>query len=460
MQIKEIKENYEKLLGKKVNLNGWIKNHRKQKNFGFIDLSDGSSFKNLQIVYDEAIENFDEVQTFKHDSSINIEGIIIKSEGKNQVFEIKAESVNLLGDNTEDYPMQPKRHSMEFLREQAYLRPRTNLFRAVFRIRSTASFLIHEYFQNRNYVYLNAPIITASDAEGAGEMFNVTILDYNNLPKDENGNVDYSKDFFESKANLTVSGQLQAETFATSFGRTYTFGPTFRAENSNTKIHAAEFWMIEPEVAFANLDDILEVEEDVLKYVINGILEKCSDEMKFLDSFVKKGLIKQLKEVANSSFARITHKEAIDILINSGNKFDFKPVQGEDLAKEHERYLTDEYFKKPVFVTDWPKDIKAFYMKVNGDGKTVAAADLLVPFLGELIGGSQREENYDVLKKRMNDMNVDVLELEWYLNLRKYGTCVHSGFGIGFERLLIYLTGIENIRDVIAFPRTPGSCEF
>ena len=380
----------------------------------------------------------------------------LKSEGKEQDIEVKAKDVVLLGDCDEDYPMQPKRHTMEFLREQAYLRPRTNIFQAVFRIRSVAASSIHSYFQDRNYVYFNAPLITASDCEGAGEMFKVTTLD---LEKIKDGKIDYSKDFFGKPTSLTVSGQLQAETWMSAFKKVYTFGPTFRAENSNTKTHANEFWMIEPEIAFCDLEQNMDIMEDMLKYIVKTVLEKCSDEIEFLNKFVDKTLKEKLTKLVNSKFTRITHEEVITILKNSKVDFEFTPEYGEDIAKEHEKYIT-EYFNGPVFITNWPKDIKAFYMKQNEDGKTVAAVDLEVPGAGELMGGSQREENYEKLLNRMKELNMNTKELEWYLNLRRYGTCIHSGFGMGFERLLIYLTGVENIRDVIPYPRTPGNCEF
>jgi asparaginyl-tRNA synthetase len=457
MDVKDLYEKIEEYLGKEVTLSGWIKNHRKQKDFGFIDFSDGTYFKHVQLVYSSGIDGFEEITKMHIGSAIEAKGTIVKSEGSGQDFEMKVESIKLLGDCPEDYPMQPKRHTREFLREQAYLRPRVNLFQAVFRVRSVAAYAIHKYFQERNYVYFNAPLITASDCEGAGEMFQVTTLDLNRIAKD--GKVDYSKDFFGKMASLTVSGQLQAETFATAYKKTYTFGPTFRAENSNTKTHASEFWMIEPEIAFCDLNGDMEIMEDMLKYVVKYVLDNCKDEMNFFDSFVEKGLLEKLNKLINSKFARITHYDLIEVLKKADVKWEFEPKQGEDIAKEHEKYIT-EYFDGPVFVTDWPKDIKAFYMKQNDDGKTVAAVDLEVPGAGELMGGSQREESYEKLVQRMDELGMDKNGLEWYLNLRKYGTCVHSGFGMGFERLLIYLTGVDNIRDVIAYPRTPGNCEF
>ena len=456
MDIKEIYEKKESLIGKEIEVSGWIRNHRKQKEFGFIDFSDGTCFKHLQVVYDNTNDNFLDIQKYHIGSAIKVKGILVKSEGKEQDIEVKAKDVVLLGDCDEDYPMQPKRHTMEFLREQAYLRPRTNIFQAVFRIRSVAASSIHSYFQDRNYVYFIAPLITARDCEGAGEMFKVTTLD---LEKIKDGKVDYSKDFFGKPTSLTVSGQLQAETWMSAFKKVYTFGPTFRAENSNTKTHANEFWMIEPEIAFCDLEQNMDIMEDMLKYIVKTVLEKCSDEIEFLNTFVDKTLKEKLTKLVNSKFTRITHEEVITILKNSKVDFEFTPEYGEDIAKEHEKYIT-EYFNGPVFITNWPKDIKAFYMKQNEDGKTVAAVDLEVPGAGELMGGSQREENYEKLLNRMKELNMNTKELEWYLNLRRYGTCIHSGFGMGFERLLIYLTGVENIRDVIPYPRTPGNCEF
>ncbi|MDD2518747.1 MAG: asparagine--tRNA ligase, partial [Bacilli bacterium] len=445
--------------GQEVVLEGWIRNHRKQKEFGFIDFNDGTYFKSVQIVYGNHLTDFDEITKYRVGSAIRVVGRVIESLGKNQAFEIELKEITLEGDCPEDYPIQPKRHTREFLREVGYLRPRTNLFNATFRIRSLVAMAIHTYFQERGYVYLHSPIITGSDAEGAGEMFKVTTLDLNKLPLDKNG-VDYSRDFFHKETSLTVSGQLQGEAFALAYKRIYTFGPTFRAENSNTKTHASEFWMIEPEIAFCDLEQLMDVEEDVLKYIIRYVLDNAEVEMEFFNKFVEPGLLDKLNFVLDKKAVRITHKEAIDILLNSNNKFENKPNHGEDLAKEHEKYLTEIHFKAPVFVKDWPKDIKAFYMRLNDDNETVAAVDLLVPSAGELMGGSQREERIDKLLNRMEEMNVNKEELDWYVNLRKYGGCKHSGFGMGFERLLIYLTGVENIRDVIPFPRTPGNCEF
>ena len=455
MDLKKLYENIKDYLDKEIILEGWIRNHRKQKEFGFIDFYDGTCFRSIQIVYDDKLSNFDFISKLRVGSAIKVIGILSKSVGSGQEYEVIANDVILLGDCPENYPIQPKRHTREFLREVAYLRPRTNLFQAVFRVRSVAAFAIHSYFQNNGYVYFHAPIITASDCEGAGEMFQVTTLDLNKV----NGKPDYSKDFFGKPANLTVSGQLQAETFALAYKKTYTFGPTFRAENSNTKTHASEFWMIEPEIAFCDLKGDMDIMEDMLKYVVKYVLDNCGDEMQFLDKFVENGLINKLNNLINSNFVRVTHEEVIRILKEAKVKFEFTPEYGEDIAKEHEKYIT-EYFNGPVFITDWPKDIKAFYMKLNPDGKTVAAVDLEVPGAGELMGGSQREEDYDKLLNRMKELNMPVDGMEWYLNLRKFGGCVHSGFGMGFERLLIYLTGVENIRDVIPYPRTPGNCDY
>ena len=442
---------------KEVELGGWIRNHRKQKEFGFIDFNDGTCFKNLQIVYDNSLKNFDEIQKLHIGSAIKVKGKIIKSEGSGQTIEMKLIDYTLCGDCPEDYPIQPKRHTREFLREQAYLRTRTNLFGAVFRVRSVAAFAIHKYFQDRGYVYFHAPIITASDCEGAGEMFQVTTLDLDRVAK--NGEVDYSKDFFGKKAALTVSGQLQAETFAMSYKKVYTFGPTFRAENSNTKTHASEFWMIEPEVAFCDLEGDMNIMEEMLKYVVKYVLDNCPNEMEFFDKFVEKGLLEKLNKLINSQFVRVDHEEVISILKKAPVKWEFAPEYGEDIAREHEKYIT-EYFGGPVFIKNWPKDIKAFYMKQNDDGKTVAAVDLEVPGAGELMGGSQREEDYDKLLNRIRELGMKEEDFDWYLNLRKFGGCVHSGFGMGFERLIIYLTGVDNIRDVIPYPRTPGNCDY
>ena len=457
LDLKDLYKDYKNYLNKEIEIQGWIKNHRKQKEFGFIDFNDGTYFKNLQVVYDNTLSNFDEISKLHIGSAVTVKGTLIESQGK-QDFELKASDVILEGECPDGYPLQAKgRPTREFLREIAYLRPRTNLFSAVFRVRSIAAYAIHKYFQDNGYVYFHAPLITASDCEGAGEMFQVTTLDLERVAKE--GKLDYSKDFFNKPAALTVSGQLQAETFAMAYKKTYTFGPTFRAENSNTKTHANEFWMIEPEIAFCDLEQDMDIMESMLKYVVNYVLENCPEEMKFFDSFVEKGLIEKLTKLVNSEFTRIDHKDVITILKEAKVDWEFKPEYGEDIAKEHEKYIT-EYFNGPVFIKNWPKDIKAFYMKQNEDGETVAAVDLEVPGAGELIGGSQREENYDKLANRMKELGMATEGLDWYLNLRKFGGCIHSGFGMGFERLLIYLTGVENIRDVIPFPRTPGNCDY
>ena len=460
MDLKDLLTEIEKYEGKEVMLQGWIRNHRKQKEFGFIDFSDGTCFNHLQLVYDDKLKEFDEIQKYKNGCAVTVAGIIVKSEGSGQNYELKVKTISLEGDCPEDYPIQPKKHSREFLREQAHLRPRTNLFQAVFRIRSVTAMAIHTYFQERGYIYLHSPLLTASDGEGAGEMFNVTTQNLDEIAKNKKN--DQSKELFNRTLGLTVTGQLEGETFAQAFKKIYTFGPTFRAENSNTKYHANEFWMIEPEIAFCDLDKVMDIEEDCLKYIINYVLEHCKNEMEFLDKFVEKGLIDKLKTAANSKFTRITHKDVITILKeaeNKGIKWEFKPEYGEDISKEHERYIT-EYFHGPVFIKDWPKDIKAFYMKQNDDGETVAAVDLEMPGVGELIGGSQREDDYEKLIKRMDELKMDKKDYWWYLDIRKYGSTVHSGFGIGFERLLLYLTGVDNIRDVIPYPRTPGNCDF
>ena len=457
IDVKELYEKIDSYMQKEVTLSGWIRNHRKQKEFGFIDFSDGTCFSHVQLVYDNKLKEFEEIQKYHVGCAITVKGTVVPSEGAGQEFEVKVSSIKLEGDCPEDYPMQPKRHSNEFLREQAYLRPRVNLFQAVFRVRSIAAYAIHKYFQDRGYVYFHAPLITASDCEGAGEMFQVTTLDLDRVAK--SGKVEYDKDFFGKKANLTVSGQLEAETFALAYKKTYTFGPTFRAENSNTKTHANEFWMIEPEIAFCDLEGDMDIMEDMLKYVVSYVLKEGKKELEFFDKFVEKGLLDKLNKLVKSKFTRITHEDVITILKKADVKWEFKPEYGEDIAKEHEKYIT-EYFNGPVFITNWPKDIKAFYMKQNPDGKTVAAVDLEVPGAGELMGGSQREEDYDKLVNRMKELNIPVEGMEWCLNLRKFGGCYHSGFGMGFERLLIYLTGVENIRDVIPYPRTPGNCDY
>ena len=447
----------EDFIGKEVTVQGWIRNHRKQKDFGFIDFNDGTYFKNLQIVYDNNLDNFDEIQRLHIGSAISAHGLIIKSEGTGQSIEMKLLNLKLEGDCPEDYPIQPKRHTREFLREQAYLRTRTNLFGAVFRVRSVAAHAIHTFFQENGYVYVHTPLITANDGEGAGQMFQVTTLDLDRIAKE--GEVDYSKDFFNKKVGLAVTGQLEGETYALSYKKIYTFGPTFRAENSNTKTHASEFWMIEPEIAFCDLDGDMDVMENMLKFVVKYVLDKCPLEMEFFDKFVENGLLDKLNKLVNSKFTRIDHEEVISILKKASVKWEFEPEYGQDIAREHEKYIT-EYFNGPVFIKNWPKDIKAFYMKLNEDGKTVAAVDLEVPGAGELMGGSQREEDFDKLLGRIKELGMKEEDFDWYLNLRKFGGCVHSGFGMGFERLLIYLTGVDNIRDVIPYPRTPGNCDY
>ena len=455
MYLHELWEKEKDYIGANICVSGWIRSHRDSKDLGFIELSDGTSMKRLQVVYDKGTEDFEEIGSIPFGSSIEVYGELVQSEGKNQSVELKAKRVKVLGKCDADYPLQPKRHTKEFLRSIAHLRPRANLFQAVFRIRSVASLAIHEYFGKNGYVYFHAPILTASDCEGAGEMFEVTTLPLDKL----NGKVDYTKDFFGKRTNLTVSGQLEAETFAMAFSKVYTFGPTFRAENSNTKTHAAEFWMIEPEIAFCDLDGLMDIEEDMLKYIVSYTLEHAKDELLFLDKFQSPGLVQKLEDLVRSTFTRVTHEEVITILKNANQKWEFEPEYGEDIHKEHETYIT-EYFHGPVFITDWPKDIKAFYMKQNDDRKTVRAVDLEVPLSGELMGGSQREEDYDKLVTRMKELDMDLEEMKWYTDLRRYGSVVHSGFGMGFERLLIYLTGVDNIRDVIPYPRTPGNCDF
>ncbi len=454
MDVKQISK---KLTGQDITVEGWIRNHRKHESFGFIDFSDGTSFNHLQIVYDNTLENFEDVSKLLVGCAIKVEGSLVESLGK-QDYELKARKITLEGDCPSDYPLQPKAHSFEFLRSIAYLRPRTNLFQAVFRVRSIAAMAIHEYFQSHNYLYVHTPLLTTADCEGENQMFKVTTLDLNNLPKVDN-KVDMSKDLFKKQTFITGTGQLHGEAFAMAFKRIYTFGPTFRTENSNTKTHANEFWMIEPEMAFMDLDDLMNVEEEMLKFVVKYCLDKCDDEITFLDKFVEKGLKNKLTKLVNSKFKKITHHEAIDILLKADKKWEFEPSYDEDIAKEHEKYIT-EVFDGPVFIYNWPKDIKAWYMKENKDGKTVAAVDLEVPQAGELMGGSQREEDYDKLISRARAMNVDLDTVNWYLNLRKFGGCYHSGFGMGFERLIMYLTGVENIRDVIPFPRTPNNCDF
>ncbi|WP_304017345.1 asparagine--tRNA ligase [Fenollaria timonensis] len=460
MDIREIYKSYKELDGKTVEVQAWIKNLRAQKEFGFIEINDGSFFNSVQVVYDNTLENFERVSKLYLSASIRVKGKLVLTPNNKQAFEIKAEEIEVLGDSTADYPLQNKRHSMEFLRSIAHLRPRANLFRAAYRIRSLAAFAIHKFFNEQDFVYVHTPILTASDAEGAGEMFQVTTLDIDNPPRTEDGAVDYSQDFFDKPTHLTVSGQLEGETFAMAFSKIYTFGPTFRAENSNTTRHAAEFWMIEPEMAFMDNNQNMDVAEAMLKYVINYVMENAKEEIEFCNQFVDKGLIDRLNHVRNSDFERVTYTRAIEILKEHEEKFDVKVEWGMDLQTEHERYLTEQIFKKPIFVTDYPKDIKAFYMKLNPDNKTVAAMDCLVPGIGEIVGGSQREEDYDKLEKRINELGLDMDSYDWYMDLRKYGSVVHSGYGLGFERLIMYITGIENIRDVLPFPRIVHHCEF
>lgn len=455
MDLIEILKN--KKVGDKVELEGWIRSHRRQKEFGFIDFYDGTCLNSLQIVYDKDIANFDEVQKWLAGCAIKINGVLVSSEG-NQEYELKASTLTLIGESDETYPIQPKRHTREFLRDVAYLRPRTRLFQAVFKVRSVASQAIHEYFQKNNYVYVHTPLITTADCEGENQMFKITTFDMNNIPK-KDGSVDFSKDLFSKQAYITGTGQLHGETFALAFKKIYTFGPTFRTENSNTKTHANEFWMIEPEIAFCDLNGLMDIEEDMLKSIVSYVLKNASDEINFLNEFVDKNLKEKLEKLVLSKFTRITHHEAVDLLNEANKEWEFTPDYESDIAKEHEKYIT-EYYNSPVFITNWPKDIKAWYMKTNEDGRTVAAVDLEVPGAGELMGGSQREEDYEALIKRAEEMGVNKDSIEWYLNTRRYGTCYHAGFGMGFERLLIYLTGIENIRDVIPFPRTPGNCDY
>ena len=459
MDVKDLFANIKDLENTTVTLEGWVRNNRNQSNFGFIDFNDGTYFQNLQLVYEKKLKDFDMISHIRVGSALRVEGKLVKSEGNGQSHEIKVSHVEVLGDSPEDYPIQPKRHTREYLREMAYLRPRTNLFNAVFRVRSVAAQAIHEYFQSNNYVYFHSPIITGADCEGSGQMFKLTTLDMNNLPLGEDGKVDFKKDLFGKQTYITGSGQLHGETFALAYKKIYTFGPTMRTENSNTKTHANEFWMIEPEIAFCDMNGIMDIEEEMLKFIIKYVMERCPLEIDFFDKFVEKGLKDKLNKVLNSKFVRITHHDAITLLKEAKVDFEFKPEYGEDIAKEHEKYIT-EHFNGPVFITDWPKDIKAFYMKLNDDNETVAAVDLEVPGSGELIGGSQREDDYDKLINRMKEMNIPLENLDWYTNLRRFGGCYHAGFGLGFERLIMYLTGIENIRDVIPYPRTPNNCDY
>jgi asparaginyl-tRNA synthetase len=461
VSIKDVFLKTEELLEVSLTIKGWIRTNRSSNKFGFIEVNDGTFFKSVQVVYEEdLIDNFDEISKAGVATAIEVEGVLVKTPTAKQDFEIKATKILVLATSDSDYPLQKKRHSLEFLREIAHLRPRSNTFSAVFRVRSLTAFAIHKFFQDKGFVYVHTPIVTGSDCEGAGEMFRVTTLDMNKPPRDSEGNIQYSEDFFGKETSLTVSGQLEAESYAMAFRKVYTFGPTFRAENSNTARHASEFWMIEPEVAFANLSDNMELAEEMIKYIINYVLENAPEEMKFFSEFVDKGLLERLDNIANSSFGKITYTEAVELLKDSKKEFQFPVEWGIDLQTEHERYITEEIYKKPVFVTDYPKDIKAFYMRMNEDEKTVAAMDLLVPGVGEIIGGSQREERFDRLVSRIKGMGLNEEDYWWYLDLRKYGGVKHAGFGLGFERIIMYLTGMSNIRDVIPFPRTPKTAEF
>ena len=457
--IREIFRNKDKFADKEVTIGGWVRSNRNSKNFGFIVVNDGTFFEPIQVVYGNGLDNYDEVGKINVGAAIIVRGTLVLTPDAKQPFEIQAAEVTVEGASTPDYPLQKKRHTFEYLRTISHLRPRTNTFEAVFRVRSLCAYAIHKFFQERDFVFVHSPLITGSDCEGAGEMFQVTTLDLNNLPMTEDGKVDFSKDFFNKPTNLTVSGQLNGETYAMAFKNIYTFGPTFRAENSNTTRHAAEFWMIEPEIAFADLEDDMMLAESMLKYVINYVLENAPEEMAFFNNFVDKGLLDRLRNVVENDFARVTYTEAIDILSKHNDKFDYKVSWGCDLQTEHERYLTEQIYKRPVFVTDYPKEIKAFYMKLNDDGKTVAAVDCLVPGIGEIIGGSQREDDYDKLLARINELGLSEDDYKFYLDLRKYGSARHAGFGLGFERCVMYLTGMGNIRDVIPFPRTVNNCE-
>lgn len=460
LELRELQKNTEKYLGKEITLNGWAKKIRSQKNFGFIELNDGTFFIGIQVVFNETLNNFEEISKLTISSSIKVTGKVVESQGKGQSYEILATNIEIYDKADSDYPLQNKRHTFEFLRTIAHLRPRTNAFFAVFRVRSLLSYAIHKFFQEKNFVYVQTPIITGSDAEGAGEMFKLTTLDINNIPRNSDGYIDFKQDFFGKEANLTVSGQLNVETFATAFKNTYTFGPTFRAEKSNTPKHAAEFWMMEPEIAFADLDVNMDVIEEMIKYIVSYVMENAKEEMEFFNKFVDKELFTRLDILMNSNFSRITYTEAIEILKNANQDFEYEVEWGIDLQTEHERYLAEKHFKKPVFVTDYPKDIKAFYMKLNSDDKTVRAVDLLAPGIGEIVGGSQREDNYEILVEKIEQMGLNQEDYWWYLDLRKYGSVPHSGFGLGFDRMLMYITGMTNIRDVIPFPRTTKNLEF
>jgi len=458
--VKELEKDYKKFVGKSVTVSGWLRTLRDSKSFGFIEINDGTYFSNVQIVFDDTLENFNEIKKLNVGAGITVNGTLVLTPDMKQAYEIKAESIIIEAQSSPEYPLQKKRHSLEFLREIAHLRPRTNTFNAVFRVRSVAAQAIHRFFSERGFVYVNTPIITASDCEGAGEMFKVTTLDLEKLPKDSEGKIDYKQDFFEKPASLTVSGQLEGECFALAFSNIYTFGPTFRAENSNTTRHAAEFWMIEPEIAFADINDDMALASDMIKYVIADILEKCPAEIKFFNDFFDKELFGRLRGIVEKDFAKVTYTEAVEILKKNSDQFDYPVDWGTDLQTEHERFLTEKIFNKPVFVINYPKDIKAFYMRLNEDGKTVAAMDLLVPGVGEIIGGSQREERYENLVQRIKELGLREEDYSWYLDLRKYGGVKHAGFGLGFERLVMYVTGIGNIRDVIPFARTVKNCEF
>ncbi len=458
--VKDLYRNMNSYEGKTIQVSGWVKTIRDSKNFGFIELNDGTFFKNVQIVFDQELENFEEVKKLSISSSIQVMGEVVKTENAKQPFEIKAQKVEIINQASLDYPLQKKRHSFEYLRTISHLRPRTNTFNAVFRVRSILSFAIHKFFQEKGFVYVHTPIITGSDCEGAGEMFRVTSFDLEDLPKKEDGTIDNSQDFFGKTTHLTVSGQLDVETFAHAFRNVYTFGPTFRAENSNTVKHAAEFWMIEPEICFADLKDNMDLAEEMMKYIISYVLENAPEEMEFFQQFIDQNLMERLQNILHSDFGRITYTDAIKELEKVNDQFEFPVHWGTDLQTEHERYLSEKIFGKPVFVTDYPKEIKAFYMKENPDGKTVAACDLLVPGIGEIIGGSQREDDFEKLSKRLKELGLKEEDYWWYMDLRRYGSCVHSGFGLGFERMMMYLTGMQNIRDVLPFPRTPNNCEF
>ena len=461
IQIRQIFRNTDEYAGKEITVRGWVRTNRSSNKFGFIELNDGTFFKSVQVVYEqEFITNFEEISKAPIAAALMVKGTLALTPDAKQPFEIKAKEVVIEADSAADYPLQKKRHSMEFLREIAHLRPRSNTFSAVFRVRSLVAYAIHKFFQDNDFVYVHTPIITGSDCEGAGEMFRVTTLDMDAPDRNEDGTIDYTKDFFGKETSLTVSGQLEGETFAMAFRNIYTFGPTFRAENSNTARHASEFWMIEPEVAFADLNDNMELAEAMIKYIIRFVMEKAPEEMQFFNSFIDKGLLDRLNSIVNADFGRVTYTEAVELLKKSGKEFQYPVEWGIDLQTEHERYLTEEIFKKPLFVTDYPKDIKAFYMRLNDDGKTVAACDLLVPGVGEIIGGSQREERYDVLTARMAELGLKEEDYWWYLDLRKYGGVKHAGYGLGFERIIMYITGVSNIRDVLPYPRTPGSADF